>query len=80
MVVHMKAGDTVLVESLAGPRVRVLLQEQILESQGGGWSGQIIHKEDVTKLIAAGVPYDKTDKPVVFIFDSDVVEVINESR
>ena len=76
----MKVGNLVLVESLAGPRVRVLLQERILESQGGGWSGRIIHKADVVKLIEAGVPYDKTSMPVVFVFDSDIVEVINESR
>ena len=76
----MKVGDIVLVESLAGPRVRILLEERILESAGGGWSGQIIYKEDVAKLIAAGVPYDKGSKPTVFLFDTEIVRVINESR
>ena len=76
----MKVGDIVLVESVAGPRIRVRLQERIPPSDGGGWGGIIVQKEDVAKLIAAGVPYDEGSQPVVLIFDSEIVEVLNESR
>jgi len=75
----MKVGDTVLVESLAGPRVRVQLQERLWPAGGGGWFSIIVRKEDVAKLIASGVPYDKQSKPVVFVFDYEIVEVINET-
>ncbi len=79
MWLKMKVGDTVLVESLAGPRVRVQLQERLWPANCGGWSGIIVRKEDVAKLIASGVPYDKGSKPVVFVFDYEIVEVVSES-
>jgi hypothetical protein len=78
----MKVGDVVLVESFAGPRVRVQLQKRIVKQKNGwganGWDGILIYKDDVEKLINAGVVYDKGSEPVVFVFDCDIIEVISE--
>jgi hypothetical protein len=80
----MKAGDIVIVTSFAGPRVRVRLQKRIVKVKNGwganGWDGILIYKDDVDKLIDAGVTYEKGSKPVVFVFDDDIIEVISESR
>ena len=80
----MKVGDIVLVESFAGPRVHVQLQKRIVKQKNGwganGWDGTVIYKDDVEKLIAAGVPHKKEIQPVVFVFDNDIIEVINERR
>jgi len=80
----MKVGDIVLVESIAGPRVRVRLQKQIVKQKNewgaNGWDGVLIYKDDVDKLIDAGVTYEKGSEPVVFVFDADIIEVVSESR
>ena len=73
-----KAGDIVLVESFAGPKVRVRLKERILKPKdfwgADGWNAQIIYKKDVDVLRQNGVPYKKGDKPLVFVFDWQLIK------
>jgi hypothetical protein len=76
----MEIGDIVLVESFAGPRVHVKLLKRLTHRKNewgvNGWDGIVMYKDDVKKLIAAGVPYKKEEKPMVFIFDNDIIKVV----
>ena len=73
-----EVGDVVLVESFAGPKVRVRLKERVLKPKdfwgADGWDAQIIYKKDVDILRKNGVPYKKGAKPLVFVFDWHMVE------
>ena len=73
-----KVGDTVLVESFAGPKVHVKLKKRILKPKNGwgadGWDAQIIYKKDVDTLRRYGVPYKKGIKPLVFVFDWHLIK------
>ena len=77
---HMKykVGDVVLVESHAGPKVRVRLKKRILKPKNfwgaDGWDAQIIYKKDVDALRQSGVPYKKDEKPIVFVFDWQLIK------
>ena len=75
-----KVGDVVLVESFAGPKVRVRLKERILKPKdfwgADGWNAQIIYKKDVDILRQNGVPYKKDAKPIVFVFDWHIIKRI----
>jgi len=72
-----KMGDTVLVSSFAGPKVWVKLKERILKPKdffgADGWNAQIIYKKDVDNLRKSGVPYKKNTKPMVFVFDWQII-------
>ena len=73
-----KVGDIVLVESFAGPKVYVKLKKRVLKPKKGwgadGWDAQLIYKKDVDNLRKNGVPYKKDDKPIVFIFDWQIIK------
>ena len=73
-----KVGDVVLVESFAGPKVRVRLKERVLKPKdfwgADGWDAQIIYKKDVDILRKNGVPYKKGAKPLVFVFDWQMIK------
>ena len=75
-----KVGDIVLTKSFAGPTVWVRLKKRILKPKdfwgADGWEAQMIYKKDVDKLIKNGVPYEKGTKPVVWIFDYQIVKKI----
>ena len=75
-----KVGDVVLVESFAGPKVRVRLKKRVLIPKdcwgADGWAAQIIYKKDVDILRKNGVPYKKGAKPLVFVFDWHVIKRI----
>ena len=67
-----------LVESFAGPKVRVRLKKRILKPKdfwgADGWDAQVIYKKDVDKLIKSGVPYKRGKKPLVFVFDWHIIK------
>ena len=71
-------GDVVLVDSFAGPQVYVKLKKRVLKPKKGwganGWDAQLIYKKDVDKLRKNGVPYKKDAKPMVFVFDRDIIK------
>ena len=73
-----KAGDVVLVNSFAGPKVHVKLKKRLLKPKKGcgadGWDAQLIYKKDVDKLRKNGVPYKKDTKPMVFVFDWHLIK------
>ena len=73
-----KVGDVVLVDSFAGPKVRVRLKERLLKPKdfwgADGWNAQLIYKKDVDSLRQSGVPYKKDEKPMVFVFDWQIIK------
>jgi hypothetical protein len=73
-----KVGDIVLVESFAGPRVHVKLKKRVFKLKKGwgadGWDAQLMYKKDVDNLRKNGVPYKKDTKPVVFVFDWQMIK------
>jgi len=77
-MVKYKAGDIVLVESFAGPKVRVRLKQRHLKPKdfwgADGWDAQIIYRKDVDILRQNGVPYKKGTKPIVFVFDWQIIK------
>ena len=77
---HMKykVGDIVLVNSFAGPKVSVKLKKRLLKPKDNwgadGWDAQIIYKKDVDSLRNNGVPYKQGEKPIVFVFDWQIIK------
>ena len=73
-----EVGDIVFVESFAGPKVWVKLKKRILKPKdfwgADGWDAQLIYKKDIDNLRKNGVPYKKDDKPVVFVFDCQMIK------
>ena len=77
-------NDIVLVSSFASPKIRVLLKKRILKPKKGwgadGWDAQIIYEKDVNILRKSGVPYKKDEKPIVFVFDWQLIKKCWESE
>ena len=77
-----KVSDIVIVESFADPKVRVRLKKRILKPKNfwgaDGWDAQIIYKKDVDALRQNGVPYKKGEKPIVFVFDWQMIKKIKK--
>ena len=77
-----RKNDRVLVSSFAGPQVTVVLKNSYIASQSelklgvDGWDAQIIFKKDVEKLRQCGVPYKKGEKPMVWVFDWQIIKKI----
>ena len=76
-------GDIVEVKSYAlgsDKLIKVKLLKRINKPKdfwgADGWDAQIIYKKDVDKLIKNGVPYKKGEKPVVWVFDYNIVKKI----
>ena len=83
MKIKLKTGDVVTVKSFAlrsDDLVKVRLIKRIEKPKdfwgADGWEAQMIYKKDVDKLIKNGVPYEKGTKPVVWIFDYQIVKKI----
>ena len=78
-------GDIVLVTSYAGPNVKVRLEERYDPPSHGfdwgasGWDATVIYKKDVDKLRRNGVPYKKSGKPIVWVFDFEIIKLIRSS-
>jgi len=73
-----EVDDVVSVKSFAGPKVWVKLKKRILKPKdfwgADGWDAQIIYKKDVDKLRKNGVPYKEKEKPIVFVFDWEIIK------
>jgi len=73
-------NDKVLVKSFAGPDTRVILRKRYIASQSelklgvDGWEAQITIQKEVEKLRKAGVPYQKNEKPMVWVFDWQIIK------
>ncbi len=73
-------GNKVLVESFAGPNVQVILKKRYVVNQSelklgvDGWEAQITIQKEVEKLRKAGVPYQKSEKPMVWVFDWQIIK------
>ena len=71
-------GDKVLVESWGLPSVKVTLTKRYLKTDLGlgvdGWEAQITNKKEVEKLRVNGVPYNKGEKPTVFVADWQIIK------
>jgi len=72
-------NDKVLVRSFAGPDVYVTLKERYIASKSelklgvDGWNAQITNQKEVNKLRKHGVPYKKGEKPMVWVFDWQII-------
>ena len=77
-------GDIVLVSSHAGPEVRVKLLSRVHvgkdEWGADGWDAKIIYKKDVDKLRKSSVPYKSGEKPVVWVFDYQILKLIRRQK
>lgn len=75
-----RKNDKVLVKSFCGPDVCVTLKERYIASQSelqlgvDGWEAQITNQKEVDKLRDRGVPYNKGEKPMVFIADWQIIK------
>tara|TARA_Y100000591_G_C21740731_1_gene649206 strand:+ start:83 stop:337 length:255 start_codon:yes stop_codon:yes gene_type:complete len=73
-------NNKVLVKSFAGPDVCVILRHRYLVSKSkhklgvDGWEAQIIDQKEVDKLRKRGVPYNKNEKPMVWVFDWQIIK------
>ena len=73
-------GNKVLVRSFAGPDVQVILRKRYIANQSelklgvDGWEAQIIAPKEVEKLRKSGVPYQKGEKPMVWVFDWQIIK------
>ena len=77
-----RKGDRVIVKSFASPEVCVILKERYIASKSelklgvDGWYAQIVDQKEVAKLITSGVPYKKDEKPIVWVFDWQIIKKI----
>jgi len=73
-------NDRVIVKSFAGPEVCVVLKNRYIVSKSesklgvDGWHAQITNQKEVEKLRKCGVPYSKNEKPMVWVFDWEIIE------
>jgi hypothetical protein len=71
-------NDIVLVKSFVSHEVQVRLKKRILKPKKGwgadGWDAQIIYEKDVNILRKSGIPYKKGEKPIVFVFDWQLIK------
>ena len=73
-------NDKVLVKSFAGPDICVRLLKRYLPSKTEhklgveGWEAIIEDREEVNKLRSCGVPYNKQEKPKVWVFDYQIIK------
>tara|TARA_R110002073_G_scaffold209531_2_gene370080 strand:- start:474 stop:728 length:255 start_codon:yes stop_codon:yes gene_type:complete len=78
--ISYQKNDKVLVKSFAGPDTRVILRKRYIASQSelklgvDGWEAQITIQKEVEKLRKAGVPYQKGEKPMVWVFDWQIIK------
>ena len=80
---NYQKGDKVLVKSFAGPNVCVALKSRYIVSKTkhklgvDGWEAQIIDQKEVDKLRKRGVQYSKNEKPMVWVFDWQIIKKCN---
>ena len=72
-------NDKVLVKSFTGKNVCVTLRKRYIALQSelklgvDGWNAQITNQKEVNKLRKHGVPYKKGEKPMVWVFDWQII-------
>ena len=77
---HYTKNDKVLVKSFGAPTVCVILKKRYIASKSehklgvDGWEAQIYKQKDVEKLRKCGVPYQKGEKPIVFVADWQIIK------
>jgi len=77
---HYTKNDKVLVKSFGAPTVCVILKKRYIASKSehklgvDGWEAQIVDKKEVNKLRNYGVPYQKGEKPIVFVADWQIIK------
>jgi hypothetical protein len=75
-----RKNDRVLVKSFAGPDICVVLRDRYIARQSelnlgvDGWKAQITIQKEVDKLRKAGVPYQKGEKPIVWVYDWEIIK------
>ena len=69
-----------MVSSHAGVDVRVRLEERWEKPKDGwgadGWDATVIYKKDVDNLRQNGVPYKSGEKPLVWVFDYQIIKLV----
>jgi hypothetical protein len=82
--VKYKEGDIVLVSSHAGVDVRARLEKRWEKPKKGwgaaGWDATIIYKKDVDNLRQNGVPYKSGEKPLVWVFDHQIIKLVRSKN
>lgn len=79
-------NDKVLVKSFAGPNVCVILKKRYIAKQSelklgvDGWEAQINSQKEVEKLRKRGVPYKKGERPIVWVFDWEIIKKVKSSK
>ena len=79
-------NDRVLVKSFAGPNVCVTLKKRYIAKQSelklgvDGWEAQINSQKEVEKLRKRGVPYKKGERPIVWVFDWEIIKKVKSSK
>lgn len=79
-----RKNDRVVVKSFAGPNVWVVLKERYIAAKSelklgvDGWEAQITSQKEVEKLRKRGVPYRKNERPMVWVFDWEIIKKQNE--
>ena len=79
-------NDKVLVKSFAGPNVYVILKKRYIANQSelklgvDGWEAQINSQKEVEKLRKRGVPYKKGERPIVWVFDWEIIKKVKSSK
>tara|TARA_A100001391_G_scaffold7250_1_gene4574 strand:+ start:815 stop:1081 length:267 start_codon:yes stop_codon:yes gene_type:complete len=79
-------NDKVLVKSFAGPNVCVILKKRYIAKQSelklgvDGWEAQINSQKEVEKLRKRGVPYKKGERPMVWVFDWEIIKKVKSSK
>ena len=75
-----RKNDKVLVKSFAGPDICVVLTSRYTAAETphklgvDGWNAQIVNQKEVDKLRKHGVPYAKGEKPMVWVFDWQIIK------
>ena len=79
-------NDKVLVKSFAGPNVCVILKKRYIAKQSelklgvDGWEAQLNSQKEVEKLRKRGVPYKKGERPMVWVFDWEIIKKVKSSK
>jgi hypothetical protein len=75
-----RKNDRVLVKTFCGYNICVTLKKRYIANNSeyklgvDGWEAQITNQKEVNKLRASGVPYEKGEKPIVFVADWEIIK------
>ena len=72
-------NDRVLVKSFVGQNIKVILKHRYTTDKAenklgvNGWYAQINNPAEVQKLRKSGVPYNKNERPKVWVFEWQII-------